>query len=120
MTPLLTSFDLIIDSYPVGSSHALCYALQASAPFISMVSQSNRESSLLNTIMPLVRQSSLSLSDIGLATSEKQFFEMCLKFSQKMASKDRKSLLQKQRSVIDQCLNNPVGMYEDFSEHILS
>ena len=120
MTPLLASLDFIIDSYPVGSSHALCYALQASTPFISMVSQSNRESSLLNTIMPLIKKSTLSLSDLGLATSEKEFFEMCIILSQKSAFNDRNALLQKQRSVVDQCLNNPVGMYEDFSEHILS
>lgn len=120
MTPLLKSFDFIIDSYPVGSSHALCYALQASTPFISMVSQFNRESSLLNTIMPLVKNSTLSLSDIGLAITEQEFFEMSVRLSQKDALNDRNTLLKNQKSVIDQCLNNPVGMYEDFSEHILS
>ena len=33
MTPVLANFDLILDSFPVGASHALSYAVQAMSSY---------------------------------------------------------------------------------------
>lgn len=120
MSPLLKLFDLIIDSFPVGSSHALCYALQSSTPFISMASQANRESSLLNTLMPLIYNSEFSLEDVGFALSKSQFSNMCMNYAQISQKVARYSLLEKQRFIVNQCLNSPTAMYQDFSELILA
>ena len=120
MTPLLGLFDLILDSFPVGASHALCYSVQAGTPFISMITTQNRQSSLLETMTPLIINEYNNMHEkIGFYKS----IDGYTKFANDSLCETDKlltELLVNQRTALSKVLANPIGMYEDFSSHILS
>ena len=120
MSPILSLFDLILDSYPVGASHALCYALRVKTPFVSMYSPQNLQSSLLETIAPLVKKLNLTPNEIGFANSQQHYFSLASSLCMSENKHLRVQLLERQSKIIAQCLDNPNGMYRDFSDHIKS
>lgn len=120
MTPLLHNFDLIVDSFPVGASHALCYALRANVPFISLWSTQNIRSSLLETLDPHIKDSGISYISVGIAMSRTEYASTCSKLLSERGLPLRQELLQAQANFLNELLNNPTGMYSDFSNHILS
>ena len=79
MTSLLRNFDLIVDSFPVGASHSLCYALRANVPFISLWSTQNVRSSLLETLDPHIKESGNSYMSVGIAMSQAEYESTCCK-----------------------------------------
>ena len=120
MTSLLKNFDLIVDSFPVGASHSLCYALRANVPFISLWSTQNIRSSLLETLDPHIKESGISYMSVGIAMSQTEYESTCCRLLSEHGSPLRKELLQAQANFLNELLNNPTGMYSDFSAHILS
>ena len=69
MTSLLRNFDLIVDSFPVGASHSLCYTCVRMFPYFFVVSQ-NVRSSLLETLDPHIKESGNSYMSVGIAMSQ--------------------------------------------------
>lgn len=120
MTSLLTNFDLIVDSFPVGASHALCYALRANVPFVSLWSSQNIRSSLLETLDPHIRKTGISYISVGIAMNQTEYASICCRLLSEHGFPLRVELLQAQSTFLNELLNNPVGMYSDFSDHILS
>ncbi|KZR73691.1 hypothetical protein [Prochlorococcus marinus] len=120
MSPVLKKFDLILDSFPVGASHALCYALQSNTPFISLVTEQNLKSSLLETVIPTAAEKKLDLTKLGFLSSNTQYFEYAQALLHKSNDGLRSSLLERQKNCITSLLNNKSGMYSDFESHILS
>lgn len=118
MTPLLRSFDLILDSFPVGASHALCYALQAKVPFITMWTSQNIRSSLLETFDNLIDKNQ-DYSYFGFALSLQEYLNICQLYLGKSADFKRRQLLDVQLNLFKKCLDNPSGMYQDFSRAII-
>ena len=122
MTPLLQYFDLILDSFPVGASHSLCFSLNAGTPFISMYSNENLQSSLLESFASTFT-SEFSRDDFpiyGLASTPNDYIDLASTLSAPSNINDRDKLLQNQRQIMNSILNNPIGMYEDFVSHVLS
>jgi len=117
MSPILRMFDLVLDSFPVGASHALCYAVNAGTPFISLETIANLESSLLETVSPEIISGRIRQSDIGIVKT-KEAYQM-LANSLIGNNRQRELLLSNQKRFIEKTLSNAVGMYEDFAEHIL-
>lgn len=120
MTPILGLFDLILDSYPVGASHALCYAVKAKTPFVAMHSPENLQSSLLETIAPLIQKINIRPDELGFTKSKEDYFALAAKLCSLENRHLRMYLSDKQSNIIAQCLDNPNGMYRDFSSHILA
>jgi len=120
MSPLLKYIDLILDSFPVGASHALCYSIQSKTPFISLRTPENLNSSLLETIYPIGKVHGLDLAQYGFVEDQTQFIELANKLISNESKNLRTNLLRNQTRILNSCLNNLHGMYEDFSTHILS
>ncbi|MCP9890253.1 hypothetical protein KBY57_04135 [Cyanobium sp. Aljojuca 7D2] len=120
MTPILGLFDLILDSFPVGASHALCYALNAGTPFISLYSCNNLQSSLLESLNPLIRERRINPKSIGLVSDAEEYLDYSSKILKKDSPELIDNLLKAQLETIGKCLNNPTGMYHDFASHILA
>ena len=120
MTPILSLFDLILDSFPVGASHALCYSLNAGTPFISLYSSNNLQSSLLETLNPVIRELNISPQSIGFLNNAEEYFDCATKILKGKSRQPIATLLASQLELIGGCLNNPTGMYHDFLSHIIS
>lgn len=120
MTPILSLFDLILDSFPVGASHALCYSLNAGTPFISLYSSNNLQSSLLETLNPVIRELGISPQSIGFLNNAEEYFDCATKILKEKSRQPIATLLASQLELIGGCLNNPTGMYHDFLSHIIS
>ena len=122
MTPLLQYFDLILDSFPVGASHSLCYGLNAGTPFVSMYTTENLRSGLLECLSSTL-PFQLIESDFkkyGLLSTPNEYLEFAESLSSASNNLARQDLLHNQRQIVNSILNNPKGMYEDFLSHILS
>ena len=115
-------FDLILDSFPVGASHSLCFALNSGTPFLSMYTNENLRSSLLETLSSTLG-SKVTTSDFhkyGIMFNSEEYLELATSLSTISNNQKREKLLLNQRQIVNSILNNPKGMYKDFISHILS
>ncbi|MDA9739814.1 hypothetical protein N9U66_00305 [Synechococcus sp. AH-736-M20] len=122
MTPVVQLFDLILDSFPVGASHSLCFALNSGTPFLSMYTNENLRSSLLESLSStLVSKATTSdFHNYGIVFNSKEYLELATSLTTVKNNQKREKLLLNQRQIVNSILNNPKGMYKDFISHILS
>ena len=84
-----------------------------------MITAQNLQSSLFETIAPMITPKNLNLASFGFVSSSQEYFEITCSLFSENGSSERSKLLANQYNLFKTCLANPIGMYTDFAEHII-